>query len=412
MTHPRRPSSLLRPFLLASLRMGSLLIVLLVLSVAASSCTSSDDDVSERVRRAKQAQGKILVGAAWPWEARSEILYRQGMQLALEEINAEGVLGREMDVIRRDDRESAREARLVAQRFAQNPDMVAVIGHLQSSTTQRAARIYDQAGLVHLVPSATSNDLTSADRQYLFRMTFDNQSMGEKLAEFASGQGYERVAIRYVSNQYGLELANAFERHLTGLDATIVSRRSYAETLGAQSQTVRRVVAGMAEENPDVVFLAGEIPIASMIIAQMREVGVTTPVIGSDAMNLPRLHQIGGAAVERTIVPFRYSAKEKRREVVQFRRAFKDRFGVEPDAGAAAAYDALHVLARAMREAETTVPADVARALRSMKQAPGPAGPYAFDDAGNLADQSVRLQVVRDGAFVPVALDAAYANRK
>lgn len=383
--------------------LSNVLIVVLVLGTTGNltGCVFEEEPAVERAQRARNGDGKIIVGAAWPWEARDEILYWQGMKLALEEVNEKGVQGRKLEIVRRDDKETVRQARLVAGRFAENLDMVAVIGHLQSFTTRPAARIYDEAGLLHLVPSATANDLTGDTRPLLFRTTFSNRSLGKKLAGFVRSQGYRRVAIRYLSGQYGRELANAFEQRATQGNVVITSRDSYDATLEENPESIERVVAGMEDSDLDAVFLAGEVPLASMIISRMRTVGVEAPVIGGDAMNVPGLYQVGGDAVEGTIVPSRFNADESREEAQRFRQAFREAYGVEPDAGAVSGYDAVHLLAKAMRTAGSTVPDKVAEALRQMKQVPGVAGSYTFDENGNLVNRKIRLQVVQDGEFVP-----------
>src|SRR5262249_44287762 len=75
---------------------------------------------------------EILIGAVWPWQTRSTMLFGQGLELAVDEINtAGGVDRRPIRIVREDDRESLDEGRLAAQRIAANLDLVAVIGHLQ-----------------------------------------------------------------------------------------------------------------------------------------------------------------------------------------------------------------------------------------------------------------------------------------
>jgi branched-chain amino acid transport system substrate-binding protein len=324
------------------------------------------------------------------------------MKLALEEVNETGVLGRTIEIVQRDDQQSVRRARLVARRFAENSDMVAVIGHLQSFTTRPAAQIYDDANLLHLVPSATANGLTSEDRPLLYRLTFDNRSVGHKLADFAHDQGYERIAVRYVSNQYGLQLANAFEKRAVQHDVTVTSRKSYDATLKDNPKSIPRVFHGMKDSDLDAVFLVGEVPLAGRIISRMREGGIEAQIIGSGAMGVTGLYREGGSSVEGTVTPYRFNSNEDRERVQEFREAFQKKYDVEPDAGSAAAYDAVRILAQAIREVNSTTPKKVAAALQSMKDVSGSAGPYTFDETGDLTARGIRLQVVRDGEFVPL----------
>src|SRR5690606_39739667 len=105
---------------------------------------------------------EIVIGAPWPWEARSALGYSKGLDMAVAEINgAGGVLGRPLRIKRVDDRESVAEGRLAAQQLAEDREVVAVIGHLQSYVSVPAAAIYDMAGLVMIAPTSTDPRLTS-----------------------------------------------------------------------------------------------------------------------------------------------------------------------------------------------------------------------------------------------------------
>src|SRR5205809_1696457 len=110
-------------------------------SIAASAgCGAWRTPAEERHARAALGRGDIVVAAVWPWELRKELRYGQGLDLAAEEVNAAGgVNGRHVRLVRFDDHGTVDEGRLVAQRVASDPDIVAVIGHLQSYVTVPAA---------------------------------------------------------------------------------------------------------------------------------------------------------------------------------------------------------------------------------------------------------------------------------
>ena len=129
---------------------------LLALALFISAC-GPDDPATLRAERAAQAEGDLVIGVAWPWEARTVGLYAEGLDMAVEEVNADGgVLGRPIRLVRGDDGESVDGGRLVAQRFADDPDVVAVIGHLNSHVTIPAADIYERGGLLMLTPASTA----------------------------------------------------------------------------------------------------------------------------------------------------------------------------------------------------------------------------------------------------------------
>src|SRR4029077_20616913 len=96
--------------------------------------------------------------------------------------------GRHLRVARYDDHESIDRGRIVAQKIADDPDVVAVIGHLQSYITVQTAGVYNQAGLVLVAPTATDPKLTQLGYPQVFRATFTDNSVGRHLAELVASQ--------------------------------------------------------------------------------------------------------------------------------------------------------------------------------------------------------------------------------
>ena len=155
------------------------IVVLAVLAVGGAAACGGQSARDARVARVAGQSGDIVIGGAWPWEARQAALYAQGMDLAVDEVNAAGgIRGRRLRIQREDDHESVDGGRLVAQRLAANPDVVAVIGHMQSYVTLPAAAIYEQAGLVLIAPASTDPALTRQGYQHVFRAIFTDTQVG------------------------------------------------------------------------------------------------------------------------------------------------------------------------------------------------------------------------------------------
>ncbi|HEX8271369.1 MAG TPA: ABC transporter substrate-binding protein [Longimicrobiaceae bacterium] len=370
------------------------LAALALLALVGAACSRERDPAEERVRRAESGSGDLVVGAAWPWEARKQLLYGQGMELALEEVNrAGGIGGRRLRILREDDRESVDEGSLVAQRFAQNPDVVAVIGHLQSYVTVPAAAVYDLAGIPVLSPASTDPELTRRGYRRVFRATFTDAQAGREMAEYAGRRGYRQVAIYYVRNPYGRSLANAFEERADELGIAVMARQSYDPNAEAGRRGAEQTAAEWRALQLDAVFLAGEVPHAAVFIAELRRQGIRVPVLGGDAMGIPDLFTVGGEAVEGTVVSAAFHPDDRRPEVRRFVAAFRARFGTPPDAAAALGYDAVQVMAQAMRRAGKPTPERIAEALHGTRGWHGVTGVFSFAPDGDLADKPVRMVV-------------------
>jgi branched-chain amino acid transport system substrate-binding protein len=384
--HRRSSSSL---GLLLGLLCGVLLLV---------SC-SSREAREERVHRAKEGSGDLVIAAAWPWALRKEIRYGEGLQMAVDEVNAAGgIRGRKLRLARYDDGESINQGRIVAQQIADNPDVVAVIGHLQSYITVQTAGVYNQAGLVLVAPTATDPKLTQLGYPRVFRATFTDGSVGRQLAELVASQQRKNVAVYYIRNDYGRNVANAFEERARQLGVAVQARNSYDPSEQASERTFDQVLTEWKSMNLDAILLAGEVPSAAIFVAQARRQGIDLPIIGGDAMSSPALMAVAGKAAEGTTVASYFNPDEPRPEVVAFNAAFTAKFGVPPDAGSALGYDCVRLLARAMKEGRSAAPEDVARGLHALKDWRGVTGAFSFDEAGD-ATKPVIFSVVRGGRF-------------
>jgi branched-chain amino acid transport system substrate-binding protein len=353
------------------------------------------------------------MGAAWPWALRgNDILYGKGMDLAVEELNAAGgVMGRPVRLLRLDDQESVDHGRIIAQELGRNPDVVAVIGHLHSYVTVAAAPIYDLSGLLLVSPTSTSPELTRQGYARVFRTVFNDTEVGRQMAQYAVDRGYRRMVIYYARNEYGRELANAFEEHAASQGAQIVNRESYDPNLSANPVAAEQTVDTWSSYEFDAVFIAGQDEQSALLVSELRKRGIDVPVLGSDALATPVFLEKGGAAVEGTVIATAFHPDAPDAEVRQFDQAFERRYGSKPDVGAALGYDAVRVLAQAMREAQTTDPEKVAAAMHRLTGFQGVTGAFSFDDAGNLVGMPIRKIVVRDGAFAYLDEPASSARQ-
>lgn len=369
-------------------------------ALALGGCTGAGDPVRERVKRARSGKGDVVIAAAWPWELRKEIRYGEGLQLAVDEANASGGIGgRPLRIARYDDNESIDKGRLIAQEIATNPDVVAVIGHLQSYITVQAANVYDQAGLVLVAPTATDPDLTERSYARVFRATFNDKSVGRQLAEFAASQRLRRVAIYYIRNNYGRNVANAFEARAAQVGVSVAARSSYDPSEQANERTFEGVIEEWKTTELDGIVLAGEVPSAAIFVAQARARGIQVPIVGGDAMSSPGLMAVAGPASEGVMVASFFHPAEPRPEIPAFDAAFRKKYGVAPDAGSALGYDCVRLLVGAMRTAGSPVPDEVSKALHALRDWKGVTGTFSFDPHGDIIGKPIVMSVVHNGQF-------------
>lgn len=376
--------------------------LMLLLVLLAACGEQPEHDERARASRAARAKGDILIGVPgpWNWLQTDRSLYWEGLQMALEEVNdGGGVLGRRLRFIKEDDEGTVSKGRIVAQSFADNPDVVAVIGHFSSIVSLPASLIYEHYGVLMLSPTSTSPELTSRrGLKYVFRNIPTDEEVAEQLAEYLKRKGYDRVVTYYLNDDYGRGLVNAFEIHASEIGCTIVDRLSY-DSIARPKYFKRSLESWKKNFTFDAIFLAGVVPQAAEFIVKARQLGITALVVGGDGLNSPRLLEVGGDWVEGTIAASYHNEKDSSPLVQDFNKAFMKRYGEPPDDWAVQGYDAVKLLAHAMQEAGTTVPIKVADALRTTRGWMGITGVHTFDAQGDVVGKPIVLRVVRNGKF-------------
>lgn len=362
----------------AALKIFTLVFALLLL---ATGCMGTKD------------KGDIILGVAWPFESNNSLL-KEGVELAVKEINDNGgVIGRRIQLVMKDDQASVSTGMAVAQSFAKNPQIIAVIGHRSSFVSVPVSRIYEEAGKVMLSPASTAPELTHKGYRYIFRNIPDDGDIARKVAFFASRQGHQRMVIYYAEDSYGIGLANAFEDHAKEAGIKIVDRITYY----GDQKDLERLYDKWKALDFDGIFIAYAMPDGAEFIADCGRVGIAVPFFAGNAMDSPLLARIGGEPAEGTTVGTIFSADDPREEVRRFIQNFTGEYHELPGSYSAQGYDAVKLLATAIERAGAANSAAIAEQLRQMENWPGVAGYHSFDNNGNDKGDLVVLKTIRDG---------------
>ena len=377
----------------------SVLIKCLVLSFALLSCTS--DPISERGKRAAKsdaAKKDIVIGIVA--STKSPHFFNEGVNLALKELNQEGeeILGRKISALFYDDECSPEKALEISEQLAENPDVVAVIGHICSAGAISASVTYEKDGIVFISPWASDPALTKYGTGFTFRNTPSAEVIGRKMAEFAYLRKLERISVLY-DRDYGVgkRLAEIFSTEAERLELKIFATKSYF----SWQDDILLLISDIAKEreNFDAIMLGGRLPSAAGIIKQLREMGVNVPIFGTGSLDTDTFSVLAGKSADGTIVPTVFNPRRSTSTTQTFISNFKTEFAVLPDTSAAQGYDALQVLAFAMRKCGVSVPVTVSTTLRSLENWEGITGSYSFTRSGDITGKSVFFKEMRGGDF-------------
>jgi len=181
-------------------------------------------------------------------------------------------------------------------------------------------------------------------------------------------------------------LANAFEKKAEEVGIQIFDRLSYDSTTKPKV-FYNDFVKWKENYNFDAVFLAARSSVrGGKIIMEARKAGVEVPFMSGDALNSRRLIDIGGKAVEKTIVPSSFNPNDKRMIVQDFIARFKKKYTKQPDTWAALYYDTAKVLFYAIKKAGSVNPVKLQKVLHKIKNFKGVTGNIAFTSNGDVKD--------------------------
>jgi branched-chain amino acid transport system substrate-binding protein len=391
-THPTGPMMERSGIHGALPRVAANALALAIVTFAAAACGE----------RAGGGSGQILIGLAGPLE----LTYGQSMQraaeMAAEEINAAGGAGgRQIQLVIRDDAADGERAIVIANEFVANPDIVAVIGHITSGATLAAAGIYNAAEnpLLELSPTASSPLISDAG-EWTFRVCPSDLEHGPALAAWATQLGARSANVMYANDAYGRGVLESFIAAYRRGGGRIVGSDPFLPTFVEQAGFLDPYIERAVSHRAEALVIGGLATEAIEVITSARRLGFRGPILGADGLLGV---EEAGAVAEGVYVSTPFLPDMPAPATQQFVAAYRERFGVAPDAYAALTYDALKLLARAIGEAgpdRRELRDRVAGVGREHAAFEGVTGRIAFDENGDVADKPVVIGVVRDGTIV------------
>lgn len=311
----------------------------------------------------------------------------QGIEMAVKEINAAGgVLDKQIELIKADNKSMTDEAANVSSRLATRDKVVAILGPATSGNTKAALPPAQENKVPLISASATADDVTlDSDgkvREYVFKTCFSDSFQGVTMANFAKNElSFSNAAIlRDNTSDYAKGLAENFSATFTAAGGTIVAEEAYQ----AKDTDFKTLLTTIKAANPEVLFVPGYYEEVGLIIKQARELGLDVPVLGADGFDSPKLLEIAGAeALENVYYSNHYSSSDTTPEVVAFREAFNKEYGKDPDAFNALGYDMAYMVVDAIKRAGEADPVKLKDALAATKDFKGITGTLTMDEFHN-----------------------------
>lgn len=322
-----------------------------------------------------------------------------GARLAIEELNAKGVVigGKKvkLELVAEDDAGDPKQGTAVAQKLA-DMKVAGVIGHLNSGTTIPASKIYSDAGIPQISPSATNPKYTRNGYKTAFRVVADDVQLGGTLGRYAVDtlKG-KSIAVIDDRTAYGQGVADEFEKAVKAKGGKIVGREFTTD----KSTDFAPILTTLKGKKPDVVFFGGMDAVAGPMIRQMKSLGISAKFMGGDGICSSELAKLAGdAMVDGQVVCAEAGGVDGdgKKDMEAFNAKFKAKFGAEVQVYAPYVYDATNVMVKAMVDAKSADPAKYLPVLAKI-QYKGVTGNISFDNKGDIKNGALTLYTYKAG---------------
>ena len=247
--------------------------------------------------------------------------------------------------------------------------------------------ILHQLKIPTVFPATTGDGVTlknagdaSSVYEYIYRVCFSDSYQGVVGANFVNKKfGKAKVAIlQDTGNDYSKGLADAFEKTYTDskIGGSVVAREYYQ----SKDTDFQAVLTTLKSKTFDVLYVPGYYEEVGLIIKQAREMGITQPIVGGDGLSSDKLAALAGNSANLSNVYYtsHFSTLSKDSDVQEFVKAYKEKFGANPDTFAALSYDATQLLMKAIEKAGSTDPQAITKALAETTDFDGVTGTFSM----------------------------------
>jgi branched-chain amino acid transport system substrate-binding protein len=362
-----------------------------------------------------QAADPIKIGVAGPFTGGSApmgVSMRDGVKLAVAEINAKGgVLGRQIQLVERDDEAKNERGVQIAQELINKEKVAATVGYINTGVALASQRFYQEAKIPVMNNVATGSIITQQfakePENYIFRNSANDQIQSHMIIkEAVDNRKFKKVAILADSTNYGQLGREDLEKALNEKGMKAVATEKYnLKDVDMTAQLLKAKQAGA-----EVVLTYGIGPELAQIANGMEKLGWKVPLIGSWTLSMANFIDNAGKNGNGTRMPQTFiqdATTPKRKAFIDaYVKAYNPPGGRMPSpVSAAQGYDSIYLLAAAIKQAGSTDGPKVKAALENLNEKVDGvvttySKPYSKDDHEAINAEITVFGEVKDGKVV------------
>ncbi len=330
-----------------------------------------------------------------------------GARLAVEELNAKGVSigGKKVkfELVAEDDGADPKQGTAAAQKLV-DAKISGIIGHLNSGTTIPASKIYSDAGIPQISPSATNPKYTRQGYKTAFRVVADDVHLGGTLGRYAV-KDLKGKAIAVIDDRtaYGQGVAEEFEKAVKAAGGTLVGQ----EFTNDKATDFMPILTTLKAKKPDIVFFGGMDAVGGPMLKQMKSLGINAKFMGGDGICTTELVKLAGDAMaDGQVICAEAGGVDGalKKGMDEFGAKYKKRFNDDVKLYAPYVYDAVNVMVDAMQRAKSSDPAKYLPELAKTSGYKGVTGTIAFDAKGDIKNGALTLYTYKGGKRDQIAV--------
>ena len=338
----------------------------------------------------------VLTGEAAPYG----ISVKNGTELALEEIVKSGALDKSISIKYEDDKADPKTGINAINKLISVYNPVVIIQAAASSVMLANIPIAEKSKIVYISPSC-SNDKIKEGGDYVFRIWPSDSFQGTYIARYILKEIHlKKAAIIYIKNDFGTGLKNAFKNEFIKIGGEIVAEESFNQ----DAVEMRTQLSKIKETDAEIVFIPSHVKETVRALKQAKELGITIPFFADAAAFSTELISGAGEAAENLyIANLDWDINSNDPLISNFVKKYNEKFGKSPDIYAAAGYDCLMVIAKAIKKSQNITSENIKNELYKIQNYQGITGKISFDDYGEV-EKEYSVYKVNQGKFCKIKM--------
>lgn len=320
---------------------------------------------------------------------------RNGAMLAVQAINAAGgIVGEEVILVAKDDLNNPDHALAVDKEF-EGEGVKLIIGHMTSQMADKTVAYINANHMLMISPTIALDSLSGEDDSF-FRVIPSNKTQAQSICDSMIADGISSAAVIIDKNNllFSATLREFFVDYFQEAGGKIVHTCEFEST----DQLCEDCIELISSKQIDGVFVIAASESYAYFSQRLFQLGLRTKLYGPAWAMTVDLLEHGGVSVDGAKFVNYFDNTSTSAEYIEFRNKYLSTYSNEPSFAAYLSYEAVMVMASAIKESGSTDPDILAEYIKTRQEFEGLNGPIKFDRFGDV-DRTLYIYQVINGQY-------------